>query len=192
MSRISTFLVALALATAGLASAGNILVNPGFESGALAPWMNTNHYCGGPCTDWAPTTADAHSGLWSAMTDDNIEIFQSVTPTATSSISSVTFWLKQPDGGGISYVELVYSGGLFSNYTYSIGTDWTFIDATSLLMPGQTLVGFGLYGVTSPGAVYRTFLDDASIVASVPEPSSLVLLPAALAGLALLRRKRQS
>lgn len=190
MKKKMAYLVTMLFALSGAANASNLIDNPGFESGSLSPWLNTNHFCGSSCTDWNVTNSDSHSGTFSAITDDNIEIFQNLTATPTNLITSVSYWIKQPDGGGVSYMELIFSDSTSASTTFGIGADWTFIDATSLLKPGVDLVGFGLYGVTNHSAPLRTYLDDV-VISVVPEPETYAMLLAGLGLLGFMKLRRR-
>src|SRR5262245_30557850 len=105
------------VAGAAGASAGNILQNPGFESGALGPWLQRCNFCGFPCGNWTGTSSDSHSGGFSAMDIGNIEIRQNFAPTPTSQITQVSYWLRHPDGGfNPGSVDFFYSDG--SNFEF--------------------------------------------------------------------------
>ena len=143
--------LALLLAIVGPAqrvSAGNILVNPGFESGSLSPWVQTNDF-GGPI-DWFASSGDAHSGSFSAVDDGNKLLTQSFAPVATNSITEVSFWMRHPDNGGApAFVNFVYSDNSSGGGTvFSSTIDWEFFNVTSLLAPGKSLTEFGIYGYT--------------------------------------------
>src|SRR5205085_1450320 len=74
---LGSLFAALSLPTTG-AQATNILANPGFESGALAPWFQSSDFCSSPapCENWNVTNSDAHSGTFSATDVGNKEIRQ--------------------------------------------------------------------------------------------------------------------
>ena len=57
----SSLFVAAIFGFASDAGATNILVNPGFETGALGPWFQDRVVTLGG-EDWNVTSADAHSG----------------------------------------------------------------------------------------------------------------------------------
>lgn len=166
--------MAMALAATGLlagmagrAEAGNILVNPGFESGSLSPWFANN---GAPTV----TSAEAHTGTYSVAAISNDEPRQNFAPVASSAITEVSFWVKRV-GGPFDFVEFFYSDSTQAGFLISgSSSDWTFFNVTSHLDLSKSLSGIGVYG-TSPGPAY---LDDFTVdvnVAAVPEPATLAL-----------------
>jgi len=92
------------------AFAVNILGNPGFETGSLPPWFESQS-CDPSvpqCEDWNVTAADNHTpgGSFSAtvVTSTSTSTFgagprlrQNFSPVPTSSITQVSFWNKYPD-----------------------------------------------------------------------------------------------
>jgi hypothetical protein len=181
-------LVLLTLTTGQLFGA-NILANPGFETGSLAPWTNSNDFCGG-CL-WTVENADANTGTSSAVLFGNRLILQTFAPVATSSITEASFWARHPDAGPsgadvAAYFE--YSDASSEEVIVSTtGTAWSFFDVFVELDPGKELTGFGVYGNSD----FLARFDDAVIDVSsaVPEPSTWLLL-ATGAGLLALRRHR--
>jgi hypothetical protein len=168
------------------ALAANVLDNPGFESGLLAPWVNDNDFCGG-CT-WSVDSADAHSGTYSAVVDGNRLILQLGAPIPVSSITEVSFWARHPDAlfGADMAVFFEYSDATSEEpHVFTSGTAWTFFDVTAQLDAGKSLTAFGVYGNT--GAIAR--LDDAVLDTVIPEPATWLLL---LTGVAwsFVRRRR--
>ena len=140
--------VVLLLSNAGQAKAGQILINPGFESGSLVPWYAKS--CGPVVTN-----AQSHAGTFSmfAMTSD--EIRQDFWPISSSDITELSFWV-QLRGGAFDLVEFFYLDGSSGNSSVQGFTDnWTFFDVTSHLDAGKSLSGIGVYG-SGAGA----YLDD--------------------------------
>ena len=186
MNRLAVLLLTLALAS-GVGRAANIVVNPGFETGALSPWANGS---GTPVEAWNVTSADAHTGIYSATNVGNSEIVQMFTPTLGSLITSVSLWMKQPEQA-ISQVGLLYSdASLETDVLFLSTSDWEFFDITALVNPAKTLVGISIFGYAGGGPNEdRTFLDDVTVEArsTIPEPASATLVIGALLGLALKR-----
>ena len=171
---------------AGNAFAGNVLVNPGFESGALPPWNNTFDFCSG-CT-WAVTSADANSGTYSAFVSGNRALQQDFTPIPFANILDVSLWLKMPDTG-VAAVFFLYSDTTYAQNIVSVGNTWTFFDMTSFLDPTKSLASFGVFGCSGCAGSSQTFADD-FVVNATPEPGSLVLMGSGLLGLAGMIRRR--
>jgi hypothetical protein len=170
---------------AGPALAANVLVNPGFESGLLAPWVNDNDFCGG-CT-WSVDSADAHTGTYSAVVDGNRLIQQTGAPIPVSDITAVSFWARHPDAlvGADMAVYFEYSDASNEEvHVFTADTAWTFFDVFAELDVGKSLTGFGVYG--NSGDIAR--LDDA-LVDVIPEPASWLLLLTGTAWAAAGRRR---
>ncbi|RYG25587.1 PEP-CTERM sorting domain-containing protein [bacterium] len=173
-----TFLAAVSIGLGVSAHAGNLLSNSGFETGGLAPWTSS---------DWQVVSDQAYSGTYSAKVVGNYAIQQSFAPASTANISEVSVWLKQ-DPAAISYVALQYSD-FSESYTLAMPTNtgWNNYDLTGLMTPGKTAVGFVVYGY-SGGSNGPTWIDDAKVVAAVPEPGTIAAL--GLGAAAMLRRRR--
>ena len=175
--------------SAGAARADfELLANPGFESGSLTPWFQASDF--GGTENWNVTSAVSNSGTFSATDVGNKELQQNFAATATSSITSVTFFAEHPDATVtlLAYDFLYTDGSDQEFFVNTVGTGFNSFDVTAQLDPSKTLDGFAIFG-NSGG---RTYFDDASIkVKSVPEPTSLALM--ALGGVALRfasRRRR--
>ena len=186
MLKWSTFLIVCLTLLAANGFAGNVLVNPGFETGTLPPWLNTFDFCSG-CT-WAVTSADSNSGLYSAFVGGNRALEQDFAAIADPSITEASLWLKMPDTG-IAAVYFLYSDATYSQNIVSVGNTWTQFDVTSFLDPTKSLVAFGVFGCTGCPGLSETFADD-FVVNVVPEPGSMILLGTGLIGAAGVARRR--
>jgi hypothetical protein len=185
--------VFLCLFVVGPVSAANILVNPGFESGGLGPWYNDEDF--GSVEPWNVTNTDAQSGSFSATNDGNLSIRQDFAAIAATSITEVSFWIKQPNSA-IFVAKYFYSDATSEegNIQGLSGSDWEFFDLTSELDITKQLTGFAIFGYAGD-VESRSFLDNVLIDApddgtTVPEPSSILLLSLGAATFALVRRQR--
>lgn len=185
---MKTIIAVIALAGAP-AFAGNILVNPGFETGSLPPFYQGNDF-GGP-ENWNVTGSDAHSGTFSATDVGNKQLRQDFAPVAVSDILEASLWIKNPDEGGprINAIDFFYSDGSSSeNVLFQPDDNWNFNNVTSFLSPGKSLTGMALWGYIGGGPNEdRTFTDDWTIrVVPSPGAGALVAL-----GTPLGRRRRR-
>ena len=172
---------------------GNILANPGFETGLLGPWFQGTNFCGSPCENWNVTSANAHSGVFSATDVGNIEIRQNFAATPTNMVTQVSFWVMHPDLPSLfNAVDFHYSDGTIAEFktAFTSTTGWEFFDVTGDLAAGKSLTGLSIFGFSASGGTQRTFLDDVTIN-TVPEPTTvlLVLSGVCLYGLARLRAR---
>jgi len=184
-----------ALATPAAAAPTNLIANPGFESGSLAPWVNARDASNpfNPVEFWNVTSTDARTGSFSAQALENVEIRQDFAAVAVEQILELSFWLRHPvDTETPAAISLFYSDGS-EGFSLAIteGLDWEFFDITADLEAGKFLTGFGLFGYT-PGAEARTRLDDVTLLVNVPTPAGLGLLGAAAGLLAFSRVRRQA
>lgn len=183
------FAVVFGILATAPALAVNILSNPGFESGSLSPWFQAQDF-GGP-ENWNVQSNIVHSGSFAATDVGNKLIYQAITPTPTSMITEVSFWIRNMDSGAlINAVQLDYSDSTSSQFIITeTNTDWQQFNVTSSLTSGKTLVGFGIWGFLGGGAGEdRTYLDDA-VINAVPEPATLAAI--GIGAAALLRRRRR-
>jgi PEP-CTERM motif len=188
-SAIGCLGLALLSATAVPALAANVLVNPGFETGLLAPWTNSNDFCGG-CL-WSVDDADAHSGTFSAFVSGNRLILQTFAPVPVASITAASFWARHPnsaDGAAIAIFFQYSDATTVEVIEATDGSAWTFFDFLAELDPAKILTGFGVYG--NSGAFAR--FDDAllNVGLRVPEPSTWLLMMAGATWIVLRRRRR--
>ncbi len=186
MFKWSTFLVVCLTLLAANGFAGNVLVNPGFETGALPPWANTYDFCSG-CT-WAVTSTDAHSGLYSAFVDGNRALQQDFTAIPATMITEASLWLKMPDTG-VAAVFFLYSDTTYFQNIFTVGDTWAMYDMTPFLDPTRSLVSFGVFGCSGCAGSSQTFADD-FVVNATPEPGTMILLGTGLVGAAGMARRR--
>jgi hypothetical protein len=182
---------AFALGLSGLvllpsaASAVNILVNPGFETGNLTGWTTSG---------FVASNAQAHTGSFSAFTNGNFWVRQDFAPIPVSQITEVSFWSLQPNRSGSFFFawDFFYSDNTTEQAAeFGSGpTVWTKHDYTSQLDAGKSLIAIAAWGFTAGNPnVDHTFHDD-FVVNVVPEPATLIAVGLGAGVLALRRRRR--
>lgn len=175
---VATMLVGVCLGV-GEARAAQILLDPGFESGALSPnWIpNTN----GVVT----TSANVHSGAYAVQSGANTYFEQAIASTPTAQITELSFWLQQ-DTGAFAMVHLIYSDASSENVVINDpATGWFHADITSDLDSGKALTAFWVFGASSLGVPDTTFDDfvlDVTEAQAVPEPVSVGLMLTGILG----------
>jgi len=165
------------------------LTNTGFETGGLSPWYNARDY--GVIEAWNVTSADAHSGVYSATNVGNGELRQDFAPIPVNNIIELSYWLKQPESE-IAAFDFFYSDGSgYEDLVYLNTTDWQFFDVTSQLSPGKELVGFSIFGYSYGGPLEdRTYLDDVTLSVAIPAPGAIALGSIGVAFVGWLKRRR--
>lgn len=173
--------------------AANVLTNPGFESGVMSPWYQDLSLL--PGEDWNVTSAEAHTGTYSATDVSNKRIRQDFAAVPTNTITEVSFWLKQPEAV-VAAAVLFYSDATSEQITdWTVTTtDWYLYDITSSLDVGKSLTGFGVWGYAGGSALEdRTYLDDVTIAtATIPLPAAAWLafpLLGSMAGAGAIRAR---
>jgi hypothetical protein len=121
---------------------GNVLVNPGFEDGALPPWTTNN---------WTVTNADSNSGTFSAEDIGNFWVEQAFTPVDVSTILSVTLFSRQPEEA-IQAVDFYYGAADFDEFLIFPLAAWGQFDVTSELRGAGQLERIRIWGYSGGGA----------------------------------------
>lgn len=133
---------------------GELLENPGFETGSLTPWYSTV---------WEVTTTSPHTGSYCATGEGNNWVRQDFTGVPVEEVISITFWSRQPEEA-IQAIDLYYSDGTYFEDIIWPTADWGFFDITSWLSPGKTLDGIRFWGYSGGGPDPDiSFIDDISI-----------------------------
>jgi len=183
MNRKALLLIVVVLASAALSSRAddplNLVINPGFESGAFLPgWTNNS---GGNFVN----ASNAHSGTYSAWMGavGSDGSFQQSIATTVGLLYNVSFWLESPGGtpndfsasfGGVTFYTITNAGAF--PYTQFMG-NITATTASSLL----------LFSARQDPSYWH--VDDVD-VHLVPEPGTLGLIALGALGLVGALRKR--
>lgn len=143
----------IALAPAAPAADVNLLENPGFETGVLAPWIGSS---------WVIAASDAHTGTYAAETTSGATIKQFIEPIPVGLIHEVSVWCRSVDM--VEHpVQLLYDevGADWDEFLMWPSTSaWSRYDLTGDLRATGFLHGLLVFG--SYGHVVRC--DDARIM----------------------------
>ncbi|MCU0304260.1 MAG: hypothetical protein MUC56_09420 [Thermoanaerobaculales bacterium] len=137
----------------------NLVTNPGFESGALAPWTTDG---------WVVSTTNPNSGVYHAEALGNIFIRQDFAPVDVTTVSSVVISMLQPEVA-ISWICLFYEPSDQQCDLFFPQATWSQLDLVSLLRPAGNLTGIQVYGYSGGGGGPDvTYLDDVLIDSAIP------------------------
>jgi hypothetical protein len=179
----------------------NLLINPGFESGELAPWSI------GPMTDeFAMTTEKPRSGNWSlkyVLSPNNVTLGSVVTQRfePLSVVTEFSFWIKaeQIPQSDLRSIMVFDNSGVDERIDHFFplsSTEWTRVDLTSVVQGiinnsagwKIRLINVNTQFINQVGDTY--YFDDFT-VATVPEPSALAMFGLVGAGIAIRRWRRK-
>ena len=177
--------LALALANCHSADAGNLVDNPGFETGDFTGWTVGGLTAYTHVVSYAPyvNTGD-YGAQFSGVSGDAGLLSQTLT-TVPGQEYVVDFWLYS-DGGLANGFSVTFDGNSLFSETNLPAAPYTQYTFNSTAIDSSALLQFSAYD--NPGFFG---LDDISVTA-VPEPSAVVLFAVGAMGVAwaALRRRR--
>lgn len=186
-SSLAGIVMAATLAFAAPAQA-NLVANGGFETGDFTSWEGTGDtlFNGVQC----PADASVHAGSCSAFfgpsfADGGIE--QTINVGAAGLTWNLSFAFK-PDGASPSSFSVVFGGQTLLSLTDPVAGDYTLYEFSGLTTGEDMTLSFSFFD-----PVGFLFLDSVSVTtaaAEVPEPATLALMGAGLAGLLFSRRRK--
>lgn len=145
----------------------NQIGNPGFETGALPPWIQNLPSC-------TIYMASVHSGNYSVdVHGGGGELDQNTPPIPVSAITELSLWYSTTVGTGQVYIFHTDGSG-DGPFSLSVLTGvWTKLDLTASLTPGKTVNKIRFYS----GASGDSLFDDVKLLAPTPRSSLLLVYP---------------
>jgi PEP-CTERM motif len=181
MNKRLLLIIAVFVAAGLTARAQNIVQNPGFETGSLAPWTNT-----GDTSFSGVVNFNQHSGTYafeSGPTSSDGFLDQTL-PTTASGLYNVSFWLRNDDSSGNNRFGASLGSVTLVAEAVQAGFAYTQYSFTNVQPGANADLHFIFY---NPPSFF--YLDDVSVTA-VPEPGTLALIGLGGLGLVAALRKR--
>lgn len=198
----------LAAAPFARAEPVNLLVNGGFESTVVAngSWTNTSSmagwtWLGGPGTGFevrnnVAGAAQQGRNYIELDTNGNTTIGQSLSNLSAGSVYDLSFWYapREFQPASTNGIQVFWNGAMLDATLTGLGgsgNDWTQYRYQVVARGGSNLLSFASVGANDS---LGGNLDNVSLTRTVPEPGTLALALAALAGVFLLpsRLRRQA
>ena len=167
--------------------AGNIVTNPGFETGDLTGWLFTPAGSGSLLI--VGTEDGTHSGNYEAdfggVTSGSYDTISQVLATIPGQTYTFSFWLASDDGDDNGQ-QALWDGSLVLNLV-NFGQSYTLYSFTETATSSSTSIAFAGYNPPAWNG-----LDDVSVDASTatPEPATMILLGVGGVVFGALRRRR--
>lgn len=201
MNRTLSLVALLAATTFAHAGPVNLLTNGGFESTVIANgnWVNTGSIAGWSRTAGPGTGFEVRNNVAGAAqegrnyleldTNGNTTIAQSLASLTAGTVYDLSFWYSPREGvaAASNGIDVFWNGLLVDAITglgARSGNVWSQYQYQVVAKAGTNVLSFAATG-NSDGL--GGSLDNVRL--SVPEPGSLALTLAALAGIALLPRR---
>ncbi len=174
MSRTVLLMVLVLAFSSSVASASiNLVINGGFETGVFSGWSPTPAASG---SDFGVSITDPHSGSYSAFFDASLDDYDSISqsiPTTVGETYTFTFWLHNDVGNEPNSFIAQWAGTQVLNLSSVNPFPYTEYSYTETATTSTTMIEFSGTEGTLLGSGGTFFLDDVSVTASIPEPSTL-------------------
>ncbi len=161
------------------AIAGNLVTNCGFETSDTTGWVDSGNFV---ASNFDTGQNSGDYSLQFGCVNGYCTTSQDIATTA-GGIYAFSFFFAS-DGGLPNGMVVSFDGVQVLNAPNQGAFGWTEYDYTVTASPSLTTVSFSGYNNPSWQGI-----DDVSVVAA-PEPASLLLLGAGMAGLGFLRRRK--